>query len=130
MEILEKRREQNSGNPLHGVVFVGRGRAAVVVADAVAFMGALDAGGPAIAVRSSVVDEALLEEVAVELMASEMMNAENVLETEAALGMAELLGVGEADSTEISCAERHRASRIQDMRTVDGEVIIWTVVEM
>jgi hypothetical protein len=129
MEILEKRREQNSGNPLHGVVFVGRGRAAVV-ASAVPLMGALAAGKPAIAVRSSVVDEALLEEVAVTLLAPEMTVAGNVLGKEAALGVAELLGIGEADNSEVSCAERHRTSKIQGIRIVDVEDSIWTVVEI
>jgi hypothetical protein len=101
-----------------------------VVVDTVPLIGTLEAGKPTIAVRSSVADETRLEEVMVALLAPEIMVAGNVLGKEAALGVAGLLGIEEADSTEESCAERHCVSRIHGRRLDSIGGIIWTVVEI
>jgi hypothetical protein len=76
MEMFENFRWQNSGYPLQGVVLDGLGRA-IVVADVEPFVRTVEVGNPAMAVRSSVVEEGNVEDegVAVAFCTPEMIVA-------------------------------------------------------
>lgn len=116
---------QNSGCPLQGVVFEDLGRAAEV-AEAVSLLGVLEAGAPAMAVMSSVVDENRMEEVAVPFPAPDTTVA-GMVPREDAMAVVTELGIGDIEGIEETCAERHCASNIQGKRMCDLESIIRTV---
>jgi hypothetical protein len=94
-------------------VLEGLGRAAVVVA-AVPLTARLEAGSPAMAVRSSVADE----DVAVALRAPETIIAGTLV---TALADIRLLGRREVDATEELCADRHCVSNAQGIRILGIE---------
>jgi hypothetical protein len=94
-------------------VLEGLGRAAVVAAT-VPLPERLEAGRPAMAVRSSVADE----DVAVALRAPEIMIAGTLV---TALADIRLLGRREVVATEALCAERHCASKAQEIRMLGIE---------
>jgi hypothetical protein len=125
IDTFENLRLQNSGCPLQGVVLEGLARAAVV-AEAVPFRGALEAGTPAMAVTSSAVDECMMVEVAVSFPTPDTIVAGMVLRADAIVVIA-LLGIGEVEGIDETCAKRHCASKAQGKRRDDIARIIRTV---
>jgi hypothetical protein len=125
MDTFENRRLQKSGCPLQGVVFEGLARAAVV-AEAVLLRGALEASTPAMAVTSSVVDEGMEVGVAMPFPTPDTIVAGMAPRADAIAVLA-LLGIGDVEGINETCAKRHCASKAQGRRRDDIENIIRTV---
>lgn len=103
MEMFENFREQNSGYPLQGRVLEGLA-GGDVVAETVALTEPLDAGSPAIAVRSSARVEEDEDDVVVAFCAPMMVVVDALSKEEAELTAIELLGWRDIDVGEESCA--------------------------
>ena len=118
--MFENRLLQNSGYPLHGVVFwVGRERAVVDVV-AVAFPDAVGAT-PVMPITSSVVDE---RDAVVLAFHDTDRDAKD--EDSGVISVMTLLGIGVRESDdriEESCADIHGENAVQSNRGILGEIM-------